>query len=78
MTNTLMRSVEKSNSKGIKSNIKDKMKKENISVFKLSEETNINVCKLIFLLNFSFSKIRLSYAIKICEVLKIRVSDVFD
>lgn len=76
MTNILVRNDGKLNLK-IKNNIKNKMHTENISLFELSEKTNINICKLIFLLNFSFSKIKLSHAIKICEALEIQVSDIF-
>lgn len=61
----------------VKNNIKNKMNIENIDLFELSKKTNISVLKLIILLNFSFSRIKLSYAIKICEALKIQVSDIF-
>lgn len=77
MTNVLIGSSKAINSKTIKNNIKNKMCIENISLSELSRRTNISVLKLIFLLNFNFSKVRLSYAIKICKALKIEVSDMF-
>ncbi|MFL0251422.1 helix-turn-helix domain-containing protein [Clostridium neuense] len=77
MTNVLIKNNKKANSKTIKNNIKNKMHIENISLEELSKKTNISILKLIFLLDFNFSKVKLSYAIKICKALKMKVSDIF-
>ena len=62
--------------RSIKANIKKQMLNQNISISNLSQKTNINKYILIFLLYFPPSRLKLSHAIKICKVLKVKVSDI--
>lgn len=62
--------------KTIKANIKRQLNNENINVRDLSKKTHINICKLLLLLYCPLLKVRLSDSIKICEALKLNVSDI--
>lgn len=62
--------------KMIKTNIKNKMAKENMKVYDLSRKTNIGIIKLFFLLCFPVCKIKLTQTISICKALNLNVSDI--
>lgn len=63
--------------KKIKTLIKKKMFENEISYYKLFKLTKINICKLIYILNFPFCKIRLSQGILICKALNMKLSELF-
>ncbi|OOM74457.1 hypothetical protein CLPUN_39100 [Clostridium puniceum] len=60
----------------IKNNIKRYINGNNLNIIILSKSTDINILKLIFMIYFPFSKIKLSKAIIICNVLNLKPSDV--
>lgn len=62
--------------KRLQANVKNQMVDKNINITDLSKKTHINVCILTFLLYFPFSKIKLTQSIRICEALKLKVSDI--
>ena len=62
--------------KKIKTNVKNQMVNKNINITVLSKKAHINIYILTFLLYFPFSKIKLTQSIRICEVLKLKVSNI--
>ncbi|WP_315070913.1 hypothetical protein [uncultured Clostridium sp.] len=57
----------------IKRNIRKYMNNEEINIFSLSKETQINLCKLIFLIYYPFSRIKLSNSFEICKALNLQL-----
>lgn len=64
--------------KKIKNNIKNHIKDNNINLLFLSKKAHINFCILAFILYFPFLKIRLIKAIKICNALEIKLSNILN
>lgn len=62
--------------KTIKSNIKNKMGKENVTIHDLSIKTNISNTSLFFLLYSPLHKFKLTQSISICKALNLNLSDI--